>query len=96
MDPILQAASTLGVGGFVAYLALTWKREDDKIHRTELATIIEQQTALNKSMLEALIANTHAMQALNTTVNNIASLEHLKDRLDRIEGAVGVKNETTK
>lgn len=84
----IAAFASLGVGGLVAYLMLHWKREDDKQYRENVRELADRSMTLHERTLEAIVANTKAMNALIDTVNSVAALQEIKGRLDGIEKAV--------
>lgn len=80
---ILKTLADAGGYAVLAGIVLYWKRSDDREVKAERVQEAERTRAREKSVLEALIANTEALRALTASVERQHDTDRLIERLRR-------------
>lgn len=88
---ILTQLTSLGLGAVIAGIVLIWKRADDATNATALKEFIARMEVRDDRALKAMEAVTIAIQSLQKTVESLAMLSRLEDRIAGLEGSVEKK-----
>ena len=75
---LISQVSSLGLGAVLAVVVLVWKRADDLRH----ISYVEQT---NAKLIAIIESNTATLTNLQKTVEALASLARLEDRLREVE-----------